>query len=217
MQLLDILAPVELLRGLLFAVANCNDLAVTGDKTAQALAGWLLPIIKTSGGEIAFEAASGAIQVLGGAGYTAEWPIEQALRDARVLTIFEGTTGIQSLDLVHRRLLADDTGYVAFLREARALGEPRLTVCINELEAAAQWLREHPSAVDAGATAFLHLAANAALSWIAAGYVDAGIADQTLGIAGEHWLDTAPARAVFLHRAISTGSDRAKRFNSILA
>ncbi|MGE5722474.1 MAG: acyl-CoA dehydrogenase family protein, partial [Hyphomicrobiales bacterium] len=209
LQLLDILAPVELLRGLLFAVANCNDLAATGDRTAEALAAWLLPIVKTSGGEVAFEAASGAIQVLGGAGYTAEWPLEQALRDARVLTIFEGTTGIQSLDLVHRRLLDDDTGYSAFLLEARRLGEPRLAACIDELESAAQWLRAHPSAADAGATAFLHLAANAAFSWIAAGYVDARITGQVLGVAAEHWLDTAPARAVFLHSTISTGVDRA--------
>jgi hypothetical protein len=59
----------------------------------EALAGWLLPIVKTLGGETGFGVASDAIQVLGGAGYTREWPVEQGLRDARVLTVFEGTTG----------------------------------------------------------------------------------------------------------------------------
>ena len=104
LQLLDALAAPTLLRGLLFAVANANDLAMQGDAGAAALAAWLLPIVKTTGGEVAFDTAGAAIQVLGGAGYTSEWPAEQALRDARVLTIFEGATGIQALDLTHRRL-----------------------------------------------------------------------------------------------------------------
>ena len=212
LQLLDILAPVELLRGLLFALANCTDLAGTGDKSAAALAGWLLPIIKTAGGEVAFDAASSAIQVLGGAGYTSEWPIEQALRDSRVLTIFEGTTGMQALDLAHRRLLGDDAGYRVFLTEARKLGDARLTACLDELEGAARWLGEQPSAVDAGATAFLHLASNAAFAWIAAGYVDAEIADATLRAAAAHWLDTAPARAAFQRSLIESGASRTARF-----
>ena len=212
LQLLDILSPVELLRGLLFAVANCSDLAAMGDQSAAALAGWLLPIVKTTGGEVAFEAANGAIQVLGGAGYTCEWPAEQALRDARVLTVFEGTTGIQSLDLVHRRLLDDDAGYQAFVAEARNLYEPRLDACLDELEAAAQWLRNHPSAVDAGATAFLHLGANAALSWIAAGYFGAKIANEKLRVAGEHWLDTSGVRAKLSRELIEAGAERTERF-----
>jgi len=52
LQLLDALAPPTLLRGLLFAVANANDLAMTGDSQAAALAAWLLPIVKTTGGEV---------------------------------------------------------------------------------------------------------------------------------------------------------------------
>ena len=96
---------MELLRALNIAVANHADLsqfAPNADDRAHAAAlnGWLLPIVKTLGGEIAFNNASDAIQVLGGAGYTREWPVEQALRDARVLTIFEGTTGMQAQDLL---------------------------------------------------------------------------------------------------------------------
>ena len=215
MQLLDMVAPTELLRGLLFAVANCADLGASGDASAAAMAGWLLPIIKTAGGEVAFEVANGAIQVLGGAGYTSEWPVEQALRDARVLTVFEGTTGMQALDLVHRRLLGDDAGYRAFVTETRGASEARLNLCLDQLEAAAQWLAAHPDKADAGATAFLHLGLVAAFAWIAAGYVAADLKDGHLRAAAEHWLDSAPAKAAFHRHMIETGAAKTARFKSL--
>ena len=215
MQLLDMVAPTELLRGLLFAVANCADLGASGDASAATMAGWLLPIIKTAGGEVAFEVASGAIQVLGGAGYTSEWPVEQALRDARVLTVFEGTTGMQALDLVHRRLLGDDAGYRAFVTETRGASEARLNLCLDQLEAAAQWLAAHPDKADAGATAFLHLGLVAAFAWIAAGYVAADLKDGHLRAAAEHWLDSAPAKAAFHRHMIETGAAKTARFKSL--
>ncbi len=190
--------PPALLRGLLFAVANANDLASQGDADAAALAAWLLPIVKTTGGEVAFDVAGAAIQVLGGAGYTNEWPVEQALRDARVLTIFEGATGIQAMDLTHRRLLADESSYRIFLSLAGTGSDARFKACIAELDAAANWLKANPAGADGGATAFLHLAALAALSWIAADYVDEAIDDPFLRVAAEHWLDTVVAKAAAL-------------------
>jgi hypothetical protein len=79
-----------------------------------------LPLAKTFGGEGGFAAASGAVQVLGGAGYTREWPAERLLRDARIMTIYEGTTGMQAQDFVLRRLLRDEgrglAAYAARLR-----------------------------------------------------------------------------------------------------
>jgi len=215
MQLLDMVAPSELLRGLLFAVANCADLASIGDAPAAAMAGWLLPIVKTAGGEVAFDVASRAIQVLGGAGYTSEWPVEQALRDARVLTVFEGTTGMQALDLVHRRLLGDDAGYRAFVAEARGVGEARTNLCLDALEAAAAWLRANPDAADAAATAFLHLALVTTFSWIAAGYLATDVADDHLRAAAEHWLDSAPAKSSFYRRMVETGAAQTARFKDL--
>ena len=76
-----------------------------GDKAAAARASVLLPAVKSLAAEAAFETASQAIQVLGGAGVTREWPVERILRDARVFSIFEGTTAIQALDLMQRQLL----------------------------------------------------------------------------------------------------------------
>jgi alkylation response protein AidB-like acyl-CoA dehydrogenase len=215
LQLLDALAAPTLLRGLLFAVANANDLAMQGDAEAGALAAWLLPIVKTTGGEVAFDTAGAAIQVLGGAGYTNEWPVEQALRDARVLTIFEGATGIQALDLTHRRLLADDSSYHAFLGVAAICSDDRLKKCIAELEKAANWLKANPAKADGGATAFLHLAAIAALSWIAAEYAASGTEDSFLLVAAEHWLDTATDKAAALVAQVSAGSDLANRFAAL--
>ncbi len=211
LQLLDALAPPTLLRGLLFTAANANDLASLGDAEAAALASWLLPIVKTTGGEVSFNVSDAAIQVLGGAGYTNEWPVEQALRDARVLTIFEGATGIQALDLTHRRLLADDSSYRAFLALAGQHSDARLKACIAELEGAADWLKVNPTGADGGATAFLHLAALAALSWIAAGYV--GSDDAQLRVAADHWLDTVVAKAIALRSRVIDGAALAKRFD----
>jgi 3-(methylthio)propanoyl-CoA dehydrogenase len=215
LQLLDAIAAPTLLRGLLFAVANANDLAMQGDAEAGALAAWLLPIVKTTGGEVAFDTAGTAIQILGGVGYTNEWPAEQALRDARVLIIFEGATGIQALDLTHRRLLADDSSYLAFLRVADGCNDDRLGVCIAELGQAASWLKANPAKADAGATAFLHLAAVAALSWIAAKYVASGSEDSFLLVAAEHWLKTATDKAAAFVAQVSAGSDLANRFAAL--
>ena len=215
LQLLDAVTPPILLRGLLFAVANANDLAMRGNAEAASLAAWLLPIVKTTGGEVAFDVAGAAIQVLGGAGYTHEWPVEQALRDARVLTIFEGATGIQALDLTNRRLLADDRSYRAFLAVAGVREDARLAACLAELEKAAGRLTADPAKADAGATAFLRLAALAALSWIAAEYLESGTDDMVLTAVAGHWLDTVGTRAVALQSRVMAGCMLADRFTAM--
>ena len=67
----------------------------------------LLPVAKSFGAEAAFANADAAIQVLGGAGYVKDWPVERMLRDSRVFSIYEGTTAIQGLDLLLRRVLGE--------------------------------------------------------------------------------------------------------------
>lgn len=136
--------------------------------------------LRSSGSRTAFEVSSEAMQVLGGAGYTREWPVEQALRDARVLEIFEGTTGIQGLDLLHRRVWQDDMQgmqvFVDFGRReldglAPALAE-NLVHGLDRLEQTASWLQsmqgESRFDAEAGADAFLDLAMLCAQGWIAA-------------------------------------------------
>lgn len=120
-QLMVMAASTEVLRALVLEVSVLLDQARAGDEAAEQLAAFLLPLAKNFGGETAFSVASGAIQVFGGAGYTREWPVEQLLRDARVITIYEGTTGMQAQDFLHRRLLRDDGKSLGlFLARARA-------------------------------------------------------------------------------------------------
>jgi alkylation response protein AidB-like acyl-CoA dehydrogenase len=212
-MLLGMIAKVEVLQGLAMAIAVEAELAsVAGGargEAASALVQWLLPIFKTLGGECGFEVSSEAIQVLGGAGYTREWPLEQFVRDARIATIFEGATGIQALDIVHRRLWRDDgVGLGAFLALARADGPGRddpLAASADHayqlLEMAAQRLgewRDRPREAEAGATAFLHLAGLAATAWIAVGLIGqngSALPSRRLAQAGRYWLSTLRERA----------------------
>ncbi|NIB42250.1 acyl-CoA dehydrogenase [Pseudomaricurvus alkylphenolicus] len=74
--------------------------------TADNLLGFLTPIAKGFLTEVSQEATSLGIQVLGGHGYLKEWGQEQRYRDTRITAIYEGTTGIQGLDLLVRKVLA---------------------------------------------------------------------------------------------------------------
>jgi alkylation response protein AidB-like acyl-CoA dehydrogenase len=210
-------ARTETLRGLVYAAAVQADLAsLETDPEARAvaadLAAWLLPLVKTLGGEAAFDTASEAIQVLGGAGYVTDWPIEQALRDARVFTIYEGASGMQALDLVHRRLWRDEgRGLKAFLALARADvatvggGPEAETVAwvLDLLEDAGEQLdgwRTEPREAEAGSYAFLQLAGLAATGWIALRLT--GLEDARLKAAGRFWLsDLAPRASLDYARA----------------
>lgn len=77
------------------------------DAEAEALLGLLTPIAKTWSSEYGLAANDIAIQVHGGYGYTRDFDVEQLWRDNRLNPIHEGTTGIQALDLVNRKLLRD--------------------------------------------------------------------------------------------------------------
>jgi len=74
-------------------------------KRAEALVSFLTPIIKAMLTESGNECTSLALQIYGGHGYIAEQGMEQYVRDARITTIYEGTTGIQALDLLGRKIV----------------------------------------------------------------------------------------------------------------
>ena len=215
-QLLELTARTELLRGLMLNIANLAELATHAADMADrgrcaALVQWFLPIAKTFGADCAFANASGAIQVLGGAGYTGEWPVEQALRDSRVLSVFEGTSGIQAIDLLHRRVIRDDAGLSAFLAQARADGgDTPLASCLDLLETAATTLKTAtPADQDAGAAAFLELAMLASAGWVAARFVDVARQDmvsERMRAAGHYWLDRIVGRAALHHAEAVQGA-----------
>ena len=100
------------MRALVFEAASNLDLARYGSdenikRQALQLAEFLLPVCKTCGSEAGFEVANLAVQVFGGHGYITESGVEQYVRDSRVAAIYEGSNGIQALDLVARKLLRD--------------------------------------------------------------------------------------------------------------
>ena len=111
-MLLEMTAKSEMIRALTLRTAAYLDLAEASDDDSKAqlylrLGELLLPLAKTVGSESAFQVASQGIQVLGGYGYTNDYPIERMARDIRVSSIYEGTSGIQALDFMKRKVLGD--------------------------------------------------------------------------------------------------------------
>jgi alkylation response protein AidB-like acyl-CoA dehydrogenase len=67
----------------------------------------LLPIVKGYGSEKAYELLATSLQVLGGSGFTQDYPVEQYIRDSKIDTLYEGTTSIQGMDLFFRKIVRD--------------------------------------------------------------------------------------------------------------
>jgi alkylation response protein AidB-like acyl-CoA dehydrogenase len=110
-MLLSMKARVEAMRTLTLYCGYLTDLAhVEKDdakKEAQALLDFLIPINKAGNTDAAWEVTADAIQCYGGYGFCSDYPVEQYARDAKILTLYEGTNGIQSMDLTMRKLLMD--------------------------------------------------------------------------------------------------------------
>ncbi len=97
-------------RALLYFASAQGDIQMrSGDAESRKLAndvlGFLTPIIKAFLTEAGFECANLGMQCFGGHGYITEWGLEQNVRDARIAMLYEGTTGIQALDLLGRKVL----------------------------------------------------------------------------------------------------------------
>src|SRR3546814_9562716 len=76
-------------------------------KEADLLVALMTPVVKAAFTDFGFETAVASQQVLGGHGYIREWGMEQYVRDARIAQIYEGTNGVQAMDLVGRKLALD--------------------------------------------------------------------------------------------------------------
>ncbi|MCB2078309.1 MAG: acyl-CoA dehydrogenase family protein [Novosphingobium sp.] len=178
-QLLSIAGAVEMSRALNITCAQTLDLAQLCEGQSEKvsftnLAQFLLPIVKDGAAWTAFNCASQAIQVLGGAGYTSEWPLERLLRDSRVFPIYEGTTGMQALDILHRRVWKDGrAGLDHFMRiaqtEAVAGSGPLGDVLdlVNDTATSLGRLTSTPRVAEAGAVAWLELCKLAVHGWLA--------------------------------------------------
>jgi len=89
--------------------------AGTTDEAAAARNDLLLPVVKGVGSERAYEMLTLSLQTLGGSGFLQDYPIEQYIRDAKIDSLYEGTTGIQSLDLFFRKMVRDQGAAVSSL------------------------------------------------------------------------------------------------------
>jgi alkylation response protein AidB-like acyl-CoA dehydrogenase len=107
----------EGLRALVFYTAWVQDqvLLHPEDDLWERRNDLLLPMVKGYSSEKAYELLAISLQVFGGAGYTQDFPIEQYIRDAKIDTIYEGTTGIQALDLFFRKIARDQGSALASL------------------------------------------------------------------------------------------------------
>jgi hypothetical protein len=103
-------AYAEGLRALYLYAATQQDAVRAGGpdaRRAAAVNDLLLPIVKGVGSERASEMLVLSLQTLGGSGYLQDYPIEQYIRDAKIDSLYEGTTAIQSLDLLFRKIVRD--------------------------------------------------------------------------------------------------------------
>ncbi|MGZ4451081.1 MAG: acyl-CoA dehydrogenase, partial [Nocardioides sp.] len=132
------------------------------DDLAVRLNDLLLPIVKGYGSEKAYELLATSLQIFGGSGFTQDYPIEQYIRDAKIDTLYEGTTTIQGMDLFFRKIVRDqgaalgklaaeiqefskgDAGNGTLTKERELLGKALEDVqgivghCVNELMASVE-------------------------------------------------------------------------------
>jgi 3-(methylthio)propanoyl-CoA dehydrogenase len=175
-MLLTMKAYNEAMRALCYANAHAIDLAHASDdpvvrEQQQKLADLLTPLSKAWSTDLGVEMTSLAVQVHGGMGYVEETGVAQHFRDARIAPIYEGTNGIQALDLVGRKLPYDGGAFVkGFLADQReivsslpdeltAVAGP-LDDALDVLERTTDWIfahRESPNDVFAGATPYLRI------------------------------------------------------------
>ena len=84
----------------------------------------LLPVIKGVGSERAYEMLTLSLQTLGGSGFLQDYPMEQYIRDAKIDSLYEGTTAIQSLDFFFRKIIRDSgAGVTSLLAEIRQFAQ----------------------------------------------------------------------------------------------
>ena len=179
--LLTMKALTEGARSIAYACAHAIDMARVSDgdvaRQWQERANLLTPLAKAFPTDIGVEVASLGIQVHGGMGFIEETGAARLLRDSRIAPIYEGTNGIQAIDLVTRKLpLSDGAAMASWLRELRAIAEEagrsnrpglpasagRILAALADAEAATAFLAGALKAGDtqtalAGATPYLRL------------------------------------------------------------
>jgi len=188
-QLLTMKAYVEGMRSLLYYVAYCDDMIEISDDDAEkakyhGLVDILIPIAKGYVTDHAYDVCNIGMQVYGGYGYIKEYPQEQLVRDCRITMIYEGTNGIQAMDLLGRKLgmnegkpimdlLGEVQSVIAMAKAIPALTDlaDRLTETVNKLGEVAMHMGKtamSEKALDAFAFAypFMEVMGDVSMAWM---------------------------------------------------
>jgi len=220
-MLMGMKARTEVMRALAYFCAGQMDRAV-GHPSAQerqkarTLVGLLTPVVKGWCTECAQGIASDGVQVHGGMGYVEETGAAQYLRDARITTIYEGTTGIQANDLIGRKLIREGGRTLKMLlqrveADACRLSDARdpvlaeiartLMTATGTLEESANWLLNHrrsrPADCAAGAVPFLQLTGTVIGGWLSAKMAEAAVAQLAAGASDSDYLIAKRATASY--------------------
>jgi acyl-CoA dehydrogenase len=244
-MLLTMRALTRAARVICFATAGAIDASEHAEsdaarKAAHERASLLTPIAKAFSTDIGIEVASLGVQVHGGMGFIEETGAAQHYRDARIAAIYEGTNGIQAVDLVARKLPLSNGatvgGYLAELRAkvkaVQAANDPafgatgaRLSEAVESLDRATTWMRgqldKKPEAALAGATPYLRLFGNAAGGCMLADEALAGLrlsngaASARISIA-RYFAENLAVQAGGLERAVTEGAESVNAGDSAL-
>ena len=156
-------------RLMVLEAAHCIDQGrINHDNKAESRLALLIPIVKAWCTDRGVEVATRGVQVQGGRGFVVDTGAAQIMRDARIAPIYEGTNGIQAIDLVQRKLFRDNgTEMRALLAEIRAT-DPALHAATDSVAAATDWMLANaarPDAAQASAVAYLDAA-----GWLLGGW-----------------------------------------------
>jgi acyl-CoA dehydrogenase len=247
-MLLTMKAKTNAVRAICYATSVAMDIAHHSPdenerKRAHTEAALLTPVAKAHSTDTGVEVASDGIQVHGGMGYIEETGAAQHYRDARIAPIYEGTNGIQAIDLVTRKvpLSGGETvyGFIAGLKETvrgvkaaneSAFGQmgERLEASVAALEEASGWLLktlpENRNAALAGATPFLRLfgiacggtyLAKGALSAMRGSDVQ-GAQPEAKVLEARHFAENLMGETEGLKHAVSSGHETVSRAETVL-
>ena len=188
-MLLSMKAYTEGMRSIIYYIGWCEDqIRISSDadekKKYQGLIDVLTPIGKGYVTDKAFEVCNQGVQIFGGYGYTKEYPQEQLLRDCKITHLYEGTNGIQAMDLLGRKLgLNKGQSYKDLIKEMRDMAETAKSVSgleplaadvekvINKLEATALSIgstarSENMMSAFAHAYSFMEVTGDTVMAWM---------------------------------------------------
>lgn len=150
-------ANTEAVRAIVYFTAAAVDKAHSGDRSAQSLADLLTPIAKAYASDTGVEVTSLGMQIMGGFGFVEEAGMARLYRDIRIAPIYEGTNGIQALDLVLRKL--PERRWEPLFEQIRsaAISNDIMLKAVNTLEDVTHWILKNPDQAAAGATPYLRL------------------------------------------------------------